>query len=74
MQHIRSPWVQFILGDDRPLVCSACYRTYQDLDSEEQAQFRIGLSDRGVEYLSGAPIREADAPAGTICRHCWRAA
>ena len=73
MKRSPSPWALFILGSDHPWVRPTCYRAYQDLDSEAQAQFRIGLSDRGAEYLSGAPIREADAPPpGTVCRCCWR--
>ena len=73
MKRRPSPWALFILGDDHPCwICSTCYRAYQDLNSEAQAQSRIGLSDRGVNYLSGAPIRETDAPPGTVCRSCWR--
>lgn len=75
MESNTSPWALFNLGDDRPWVCSVCYCAYQGLDNnEEQAQFRIGLSDRGAAFLNGAAVIEAEPPQGVTCRHCWRTA
>ena len=73
-QSTSTPWSTFDLGDDHPWVCPDCFRVYRESTYEEQAIFRIGLSDRGVAYLNGATVSHGEPPPGTVCRHCWRPA
>ena len=67
-----APWTIFIIGNDRAWVRPACYRAYREGTGEEQALFRLGLSDHG--YACGAETQAGEPPPGTLCRCCWKPA